>query len=131
MADVDLTQIESSKSTKLVGSTIDGVEETPIGSTENRELYTYDVANSGGIDSVITIPAGGIVELKVLATTKLERKFVMMQALGKGIKWGHSDTSFSFHAFKYQFFILPFGPNTSVFFKNESSGSSDIAIGES
>ena len=130
MADQDINQPELASMVKITGSAADGTEQTPVESTATKELKTHDVANNGGVDDVITIAPGGVVELIVGGSANADRKYVQIQALGRGVKWGFSNTTQSFEAFRNQFFILPFGPNTSVFLTNTSATNSDVAIAE-
>jgi len=126
----DLTGIESSQSVKLVGSDINGGETTPLASTSNQELKSFDVADNGGLDSVITIAAAAVVELKVGGSVKAVRKYVQIQAKGKDVTWGFTVGTQSFDAFKSQFFILPIGSGTSVYIKNNGASPVDVAIAE-
>jgi hypothetical protein len=130
MADVDLSQIQASASTKLVGSSTDGTEQTPVQSSSDGKLHTVDVASGGGLDSTLTIAAGVTVELKVGVGVLTNRKYVQIQAKDNGIKWGFSSGTQNFDAFKAQFFILPFGPGTSVFLKNTGTVNAQVAIAE-
>lgn len=126
----DLSRNQDSMTVKIMGNDADGNETHPIGSTSNNEVRSYDVANSGGVDTVVTIVAAEVIELKVGALTKEERKFIMIQAKSKGLTWGFSLTTQSFDCFKNQLLILPFGPNTSVYIKNNEIIDGSIAIGE-
>lgn len=126
----DISGIKATEAIRLVGSETDGTEETPIGSTTYREILAYDVANNGGEDIELTLTPGQIVELKINVATRINRKYIQMQALDRDIKWGFSITTQNFNAYKAQFFSLPIGPNTSVFIKNNGSVNGKIAIAE-
>jgi len=126
----DISGIKATEATRLVGSQNDGTEETPIGSTTYREILAYDVANNGGEDLELTLTPGQIIELKTGGATRVNRKYIQMQALDRDIKWGFSLTTQNFNAYKAQFFSLPIGPNTPIFIKNNGSASGKIAIAE-
>lgn len=91
-----------------------------------------DKANDGGVNKILTIPGGGVAELVVGVDILEEREFVQFQALETGVKWGFSSGAGEqpFDCFKSQFFILPFGPGTSVFFLNTKGSPVTVAIGE-
>lgn len=95
-----------------------------------NELKTFDVADHGGVDTVLTIAAGAVVELKVGGSSLVDRKYIQIEALDKGLKWGFSNVTQSFNAFKSQFFILPMGAGTSVWLNNTTGASIDVAIAE-
>ena len=117
MSDLDLLERNATEPIRVVGSEADGTERDPIGSSEYRELFTYDVANNGGEDTTLIFDPAEVIELKVGASVKTSRKYIQIQALSRDIKWGFSPTTQNFDAFKNQFFILPFGPNTSIYLK--------------
>ena len=98
--------------------------------TKDNPMPTSDIADSGGLTSELTILPGATAELKVGASPKIARKYVMFQSQNKGVTWGHSTLTTFIQAFKNQFFILPFGVNTSIFFKNNSTVSVKVSIGE-
>lgn len=127
---VDLTQTQAAGSTTIVGSAADGTEGTAVASTTDGELKIVDVANAGGVETVLTIAAGVTVELKVGASRKANRKYVIFIAGSAGVKWGFSSTAPGFDALKAQFFILPFGDGTAVYLKNTSGASVTVQIGE-
>lgn len=126
----DINDIEAAQSVKIIGSQADGTEQTPVGSTVNRELLASDTANSpgGGVDTVLaltTTPSEG----KVGGTPKSDRKYVIMEALSTNVKWGFSNSTQSFDLFKSQLVIFPAGPNTTIWFK-VSAGTGSVAFGE-
>jgi len=124
----DANALEAASTTKLVGAQTDGTEETPIGSTTYREILAYDVANHGGADTELTLVAGQIVELKIGASPRANRKYIMIQALDRNMKWGFSIGTQNFNAYKAQFFMLPMGPDTSVYMKNSGTETGKINI---
>jgi len=124
----DLTELESSGSTKIVGSDLDGNETNSIGASSNKEIFIRDTHDNGGLDTVInltTTPSEG----KVDVARKTLRKYVLMQALDTNIVWGFTNTTQSFDLFKNQLIMVPVGENTEIWFKMKS-GTGDIAFGE-
>jgi len=126
----DISDVQSTDIVRLVGSSSDGTEQTPVGSTSNGELLTYDVANSTGVDSLIAVPGTTVVELKVGASALTSRRYIQIQATDRGIKWGFSLTTQSFDLFKDQLIILPYGPDVTLYVYNTTSSSVDVAVGE-
>ena len=108
---------ENSQPVRVVGKSEANVAEV----NAQNEILTYDVATNGGLDAILSIAPGVVIELKVGALPKTDRKYVQIQALQKDISWGFSATTQTFQAFKSQFFILPFGPGTSVYLKNNNA----------
>lgn len=125
----DLNDINAAQSTKLVGASSDGTEETPISSTPNGELKIADTHNNGGLDTVISVTSGVPVELKVGASRLANRKYVIMEAIDAGIKWGFSNTTQSFDLFKSQLIMVPIGEDTEIWF-DSTAGTKDVAIAE-
>lgn len=125
----DLTELESSGSTKLIGSDASGNETTPISSTDDGEIKSSDTTLNAGLDVVLNLVAGTPQLLKVGASVKLDRKYITMEALDTNVVWGFTNSTQSFDLFKSQFFILPFGSDTSIWF-DVKSGTGDVAIGE-
>lgn len=125
----DLTGIEAAQSIKVVGSDNTGAETTPVNSTVNGDLQTADILNNGGLDTVLSIATGVPQELKVGASRKTTRKYVIMEALDTGIKWGFSSSTQSFDLFKSQVIMVPVGEDTEIWF-DSTSGTKDVAIAE-
>lgn len=125
----DLTGIEAAQSIKVIGSDASGLETNPVGATDNNDLQTADILNNGGLDTVLSIATGVPQELKVGGTRKADRKYVIMEALDTGIKWGFSSGTQSFDIFKNQLIMMPVGENTEIWF-DTISGTNDVAIAE-
>jgi len=122
----DIAEAKQSEVIRIANPTEDNFVEVSI----NSELKAVDTANNGGLDTVVSITAASVVELKVGGTVKTARKYVQIQALGKNVKWGFTAGTQSFDAFKSQFFILPIGAGTTVYLKNNGTTSVDVAIAE-
>ena len=93
-----------------------------------KELATADVLNNGGEDKILTVTTSPI-ELKVGASRKVNRKYVIIEALDSNVKMGFSSTTQSIPIFKDQIIMMPIGENTQVWLKADS-GSRNVAIGE-
>jgi len=124
----DISDREAAQTTKLVGSESDGTETSPIGSSNNREIFIRDTHDNGGLDTVIALTTTPV-EGKVGGTPKTERKYVIMEALDTNIIWGFSETTQSFDLFKSQLIMLPIGPNTKIWFKM-TNGAGSVSFGE-
>lgn len=123
----DLNEIQSAQQTKIVGQDAAGVETTPVKSTTLGELQVADIPNQTGMNAVLnltTTPQEG----KVGTSTMTNRKYIEMQALTTGVKWGY-DTTCPFDLYKSQFFSLPAGTNCKVYFK-VLTGTGQVAVGE-
>ena len=128
MADQDIPEIQATEPVRVVGTAADGSEETPIGSSSNREMFIRDTHDNGGLDTVIALtvtPKEG----KVGASRKLNRKYVIIEALDTNIVWGFTNASQSFDLFKSQLIMVPIGENTEIWFKMKS-GTGSVAFGE-
>jgi hypothetical protein len=123
----DLTEVEASQSVKIAGSNSGGTESSFVNASSLGDLQTADVPNQVGLDIVLNLTTTAV-EGKVGGSTMTNRKFVEMQALSTGVKWGYS-TACPFDLFKNQFFALPAGTNCKVYFKM-SSGTGDVAFAE-
>lgn len=123
----DLSGIDSSQSVKIVGNNATGVEQTPVASTTLGELSVSDIPNQTGLSTTLNLTTTAV-EGKVGVATMVNRKYIEMQGLTTGIKWGY-DTTCPFDLFKSQFFSLPAGENCKVYFKM-STGTGSVAIGE-
>jgi len=124
----DLSELEASDSTKIIGSSSSGDESNYVGANANNEVYIRDTHDNGGLDTILnltTTPSEG----KVGVLRKTNRKYVIMEALNKNVKWGFSNTTQSFDLFKSQLIMVPIGENTEIWFKM-STGIGDVAFSE-
>ena len=118
---------ENSVPSKITGEN----EEYCMDVKSNSEATTSDTNNTAAKDTILSLTAGVPTELKVDASILLERKFINMEALDTGIKWGYSNSTQSFDLFKSQFFALPIGAGISIWLLYDNpSGTADVAIGE-
>lgn len=123
----DVSDIQAASPMKIVGSTADGTETTPVGSTTLGDLQAVDVPNQTGLNTIINLTTSAV-EGKVGATTMANRKYIEMQAITNNVKWGYSSLC-PFDLFKSQFFSLPMGTNCKVYFK-ASTGTAQVALAE-
>jgi hypothetical protein len=91
------------------------------------DLQAADVPNQAGLSTTLSLTTTAS-EGKVGTSTMADRKYVEMQALTTGVKWGYS-TSCDFDLFKSQFLSLPAGTNCKVYFKM-SVGTGQVAFSE-
>jgi len=125
----DIEDIEAAQSVKIIGSDSIGREQTPVSSTPNGEIKIADTHNNGGLDAIISIVSGTPVELKVGGTVLANRKYIIMEALDTGVKWGFSNTTQSFDLFKSQLIMVPIGENTQIWF-DCTSGTKQVSVAE-
>ena len=124
----DIIDRESANAVKIVGSDTEGVETTPVGSSTSQEVFIRDTHDNGGLDAIIALTTAPV-EGKVGITRKLERKYVIMEALDTNIVWGFSNTTQSFDLFKSQLIMVPIGENTEIWFKMKI-GTGSVAFAE-
>lgn len=86
-----------------------------------------DAPNQVGVTAILNLTTTAV-EGKAGGATLVDRKYIEMQALTTGVKWGYTTDCF-FDLFKSQFFSLPAGENCKVYFK-ASSGTAQVAVAE-
>lgn len=123
----DLTEKQAALPSKLFGSDANGDETNPVGASTLLDMFVADVPNQTGLSATLALTTTAV-EGKVGAVTMTNRKYIEMQALSTGIKWGY-DITCPFDLFKNQFFSLPAGSNCKVYFKM-FTGTGSVAIGE-
>ena len=96
--------------------------------SDNNETLTADILNNGGTNTTLNVTTTAT-ELKVGASRLADRKYIVFQALDNGITCGFTNGTQSFSAFKNQFFFMPVGENTEIWFKADT-GTKQVAIGE-
>lgn len=121
----DLSGINSSISTKLVGSDASGVETYPVASSGSLELNTADSCRTSGLEAVVALTTTAVI-LKVGGSPLADRKYLILEAQDNNIKWGFSSTCV-FNLFKNEKIVLPMG--VAVYAKM-IAGTGNIAIGE-
>jgi|GEM_PF-5650563 len=94
----------------------------------NSNLQTSDVLNNGGVDGLVALTTSAV-EIKVGASIKTNRKFIMIQGKSNNIVWGLSNTTQSFTIANGQFIMLPFAPGSSIWART-TTGNGSIAVGE-
>jgi len=125
----DLGEEQSSDTLKLIGSNQDGSETNFAGVSSTQEVYIRDTHDNGGLDTILTLDDVTPVEGMVSTAKKANRKYVIMEALSTGVKWGFSNSTQSFDLFKSQLIMVPIGENTEIWFIM-SSGTGSVAFGE-
>ena len=94
----------------------------------NLDLRTADVLDAGGVDAVVALTTTAV-ELKVGASIRTNRKFLMLQGLSANIVWGLSNTTQSFKIANNQYVMVPFAPGSTIWAK-VTTGTGSIAVGE-
>lgn len=120
--------IRSSEPVIIVGSNPDGSETTPVGASDNGEVYANDCINTAANDLTLNLTTVAQ-EVKIGSTRNIKRKYVYMEALSSNIKWGFN-TDCKFNLYKNQLIIHPVG-DVAVYMKMDSgTGQATIAEGE-
>lgn len=97
--------------------------------TATLDLRVSDVLDNGGVDGYVALNIFPV-ELKVGASIKTDRKFVILQGKSNYIVWGFSNTTQSFSIAYNQFVMVPLAPGTTIWAKVTAGGSGLIAVGE-
>lgn len=127
----DLTDIESAQSVKVVGSTLSGAETHPlaIDSSGAAKVLIANYGADGGGEST-ELPLGDApVEIKAGGSARANRRVLIIQGKGRGIKWGFSPELQPFDLFNKQTLMLPIGSDTSVW-ASAPGTQAMIAVGE-
>lgn len=123
----DITDQKRSSPVQLVGGGSDN-EGYISNVTPLKEASTSDILNNGGLDAELTVGISAV-ELKVGASRKANRKYVIFQALDQNIKFGFTSLTQNIPCQKHRVFMLPVGENTEVWFIATEAGKK-VAIGE-
>jgi hypothetical protein len=126
MAFTDLTEEQASQSVKISGSSLTGVETNYMDVDINGKAKVVEVANVSCLDKVATLVAATPQEAKVGASRLTNRIYVILEAQVTGVKWGFSNTTQSFNAYKGQKLFIPAGDTVTVYVL----GSGACGIGE-
>jgi len=114
----DLSDIEAAQAVKVVGSSANGTEQTPIQSNANGKIHTSDLSDNGGVEGVLTVGTTAV-ELKVGATALANRVSVTISNTSTAVLyWGRTagvTTATGTPIYKKQFIDFPFGPNSPVY----------------
>lgn len=97
--------------------------------TATSDLRVSDVLDNGGVDGYVALNIFPV-EVKVGASIKTDRKFVILQGKSNYIVWGFSNTTQSFSIAYNQFVMVPLAPGTTIWAKVTAGGSGFIAVGE-
>jgi hypothetical protein len=128
----DLTDIQSSQSVKLVGSSSSGAEQTFVAATNNGELSIADISNNGGVNGSVSVSTSAV-EAKVSGTALTNRKnLTLFNNSSNTVYWGYSSsvsTSNGTPLFKNQYVSFSIGENTAIWLI-AASGSNDIRVTE-
>jgi hypothetical protein len=87
----DLTELQASLVTRVVGATTDGTEQTAVGSTPNQDLKVTDTLTVGGLNGNLVV-SGTPVEAKVNILRLVDRKILIVKPLDSKVYWGFNNT---------------------------------------
>ena len=127
----DLTNVQSSGSTIIVGSDSSGSETTPVGSTLNGELLTSDIINSAGQFRAQTITNTASEALGAV-TILANRKVLSITPTDGTVYWGYSNSVTTITGtpiFKNQNIVFAIGSNIHIYLISASSVNCRIAEG--
>lgn len=123
----DISDIDAAQSVKLVGSSSDGTEQTPVNSTDLGQIKTSDTIDQQGEDTVLSLTTTAVIA-RVGGSNKTNRSYVFLQALDNNVKWGF-DTNCRFDAFRNQIITIPASSSCDIYVKADS-GTPDVVVGE-
>lgn len=106
--------------------TTDGTNVAKV--TAKLDLRTSDVLDNGGVDGIVALTTSAV-EIKVGASIRTDRKFVIVQGKSNNIVWGFSNTSQSFTVANGQILMIPLASGTTIWAK-VTVGTGSVAIGE-
>lgn len=132
MADIDLNEIQSSGSTKVVGSDASGVEQTPVKSSANGDLSTMDLADAGGVQGVIAVTTTPVAVRVGVANLANRKRLLFINTGAVNLYWGFSNTVSSANGmilYRNQSVADSFGPNTTIWIVT-ASGSGGVSVAE-
>lgn len=124
----DLTELQSAQPVKVVGSNAAGAETNPVDASANREQFSVDRLNNGGVSATLAVTTTPV-EAKVGASALTERKVLSVQPLDGKIFWGYTNVSQPFELAKLQPASWTAGPGTPIWIV-AASGTVDVAVGE-
>lgn len=89
----DLDSISATEAVRLVGSSSNGAEQTPIKSTNIGDMTVSDGLSGGGLFALLSVPTANTpVEVKVGASRLTDRKLITFQAVDADFYWGYANT---------------------------------------
>lgn len=123
----DLSELQNSGSTKMVGASTTGAEVEYINSF-NAQMQTVDILNGTVVQSSLTVGVTAT-ECKVGASILANRKMLIIQPQNSGYMFGFSAALQPFSVANAATLFLSVGPNVSIWIK-KASGSSTVSIAE-
>lgn len=130
MADTDLTEKNSSTTIKVVGTDATGLETTFVKASANQDLGIMDLADNGGVQSVIAVSTTAVA-VRVGASNLANRKRLLFINTGPvNVYWGFANTVTTGNGmilFRNQSVSDSWGPNTTIWVIAASAGSISIA----
>lgn len=125
----DLTTVQATLPTILMGSDLTGNETTPVGSSPNQDILARDTINTAGVYGSVTIGTSAV-EAKIGASKLINRKSLTITPITNTVYWGYDSsvtTSNGTPIFKSSTFSFDY--NISIFVISPTA-SNDIRITE-
>lgn len=127
----DLNGLQAAQTVKLAGADSSGNETNYVNATSNGEFKAADIINVSVAQSLLSIAAGAVVEVKVGSSRLVNRKSVQIQAQGTNITYGYISSSQIFTIPNGTTVSLSLGDGVGVWVKNNSPAATvNVAIAE-
>lgn len=123
----DISDVDAAQSVKLVGSSSDGTEQSPIKSTASGEIRSSDIVTKA-IDGTLNFTAGTPTEIKVGGSRMTDRKFVQFIPAAKG-SYGYTIGSQNIPVGKNQSVTIYLSDDQGIWF-DFNSGTNDLFVSE-
>ena len=121
----DLTEIESSQSVKIMGSSSDGTEQTPVKSNGSGKLMSANISDDGGTEGALIVGIAAI-EAKVGAAVLVDRvTLTVYNNSNSVIYYGYTNGVTILSGtpiLKKQLAVFDVGPGTTVYLISASAG---------
>ena len=124
----DLSELDASLSTKLVGATPTGTETGYVSSTANGELVTTDIMDTSAVQAVLSVSTTAVAA-RVGGSNLSERKMLVIQCQTSGITYGFSSGSQPFNLPNGTTVTLSLGPNVTIWLR-KASGTGSVVVAE-
>jgi hypothetical protein len=128
----DLSSIQGTEATRIVGSDATGIEQTPVKSTANGDLGVADIMDASGVQGAITVGTSAVAA-RVGGSNLSNRKNLSIWNNGNAtIYWGYTNavtTVTGTPLMRNQQLIGDWGPNTTIYLISGSAGQ-DVRITE-
>lgn len=128
----DLSSIQGTEATRIVGSDATGIEQTPVKSTANGDLGVANILDASGVQGSITVSTTAVAA-RVGGSNLANRKNLTIWNNGTAtIYWGYTNavtTATGTLLMRNQQLQGDWGPNTTIWLI-AANGSHDVRITE-